>query len=71
MNKLMIPKNKKSMTLQRKHKARLDHIDYITQITQAALDANAEIYRHSFLSCISTLDRGKVYDGSLPRKAWK
>ena len=37
------------MTLQRKHKARLDHIKYITQVTQAALDANAEVNGHSFL----------------------
>ena len=48
MSNEMIPHNDVPVTLQREHKARLNHVEHTKLVTQATLDANAEIYRHGF-----------------------
>jgi hypothetical protein len=59
MSNNMIPHNEVPVTLQREHKARLNHVDHTKLVTQATLDANAEIYRHGFSNYCHGLNDGK------------
>ena len=58
-NKLMKTKKTTSKTIERKQNVRLDHINHTVQVTQAALNANAEIYRAGFSNLCSGVNEAE------------